>query len=62
MMCINVLNSMIKKSLKPVFTIIDKKIMFQSEREKVKRSIVDVLNAPKSLVSIDLHESDVSYL
>ena len=47
---------MIKKSLKPVFTIIDKKIMFQSEREKVKRSIVDVLNAPKSLVSIDVND------
>lgn len=63
MMCINVLNSMIKKKvLKPVFTIIDKKVMFQSECEKVKRSIVDVLNAPKSLVSIDVHESDVSYL
>ena len=30
--------------------------MFQSEREKVKRSIVDVLNAPKSLVSIDVND------
>ena len=47
---------MIKKSLKPVFTIIDKKVMFQSECEKVKRSIVDVLNAPKSLVSIDVND------
>lgn len=55
-MCINVLNSMIKKVLKPVFTIIDKKVMFQSECEKVKRSIVDVLNAPKSLVSIDVND------
>ena len=45
-----------KKVLKPVFTIIDKKVMFQSEREKVKRSIVDVLNAPKSLVSIDVND------
>lgn len=45
-----------KKVLKPVFTIIDKKVMFQSECEKVKRSIVDVLNAPKSLVSIDVND------
>ena len=30
--------------------------MFQSEREKVKRSIVDVLNAPISLVSIDVND------
>lgn len=30
--------------------------MFQSECEKVKRSIVDVLNAPKSLVSIDVND------
>jgi len=30
--------------------------MFQSECEKVKRSIADVLNAPKSLVSIDVND------
>ena len=30
--------------------------MFQSECEKVKRSIVDVINAPKSLVSIDVND------
>ena len=30
--------------------------MFQSECEKVKRSIVDVLNAPKSIVSIDVND------
>ena len=30
--------------------------MFQSECEKVKRSIVDVLNASKSLVSIDVND------
>ena len=42
--------------LKPVFTIIDKKVTFQSEREKVKSSIVEILNAPKSLVSIDIND------
>ena len=56
-MCINVLNSMIKTEvLKPVFTIIDRKVTFQSEREKVKSSIVEILNAPKSLVSIDIND------
>jgi hypothetical protein len=48
---------MIKKVLKPVFTIIDKKVTFQSEREKVKSSIVEILNAPKSLVSIDINDA-----
>ena len=42
--------------LKPVFTIIDRKVTFQSEREKVKSSIVEILNAPKSLVSIDIND------
>ena len=41
--------------IKHVFTLIDKKVTLQAEREKVKRSIVDVLNAPKSLVSIDIN-------
>ena len=42
--------------IKPVFTLIDKKVTLQAEREKVKRSIVDVLNAPISLVSIDVND------
>ena len=46
---------MIKKVLKPVFTIIDKKVTLQTEREKVKRSIMDILNAPNTLVSIDIY-------
>ena len=42
--------------IKPVFTLIDKKVTLQAEREKVKRSIMDVLNAPKGLVSIDVND------
>jgi len=58
MMCINVLNIMMKTEvLNPVFTIIDKKVTFQSEREKVKSSIVEILNAPKNLVSIDINDA-----
>ena len=41
--------------IKPVFTLIDKKVTLQAEREKVKRSIMDILNAPNTLVSIDIN-------
>ena len=41
---------------KPVFTLIDEKVQLQAEREKVKRNIMDVINAPKSLVSIDVND------
>ena len=42
--------------LKPVLTLIDEKEKIQDECEKVKRSLMDVLNAPKSLVSIDVND------
>lgn len=42
--------------LKPVLTLIDEKVKIQDEFEKVKRSLMDVLNAPKSLVSIDVND------
>lgn len=42
--------------LKPVLTLIDEKVKIQDECEKVKRSLMDVLNAPKSLVSIDVND------
>ena len=41
--------------IKHVFTLIDKKVTLQAEREKVKRSIMDILNAPNTLVSIDIN-------
>lgn len=41
---------------KPVFTLIDEKVQLQAEREKVKRNIMDVINAPQSLVSIDVND------
>ena len=41
---------------KPVFTLIDEKLQLQAEREKVKSNIVDILNAPKSLISIDVND------
>ena len=44
------------EKLKPVFDLIDEKVTFHAEREKVKRNIMDVLNAPKSLVSIDIND------
>ena len=40
----------------PVFDLIDEKVTFHAEREKVKRNLMDVLNAPKSLVSIDVND------
>ena len=42
--------------IKHVFTLIDKKVTLQAEREKVKRSIMDILNAPNTLVSIDVND------
>ena len=42
--------------LKPVFELIDEKFSTQYERGLVKRSIMDVLNAPKGLVSIDVND------
>ena len=41
--------------IKHVFTLIDKKVTLQAERDKVKRSIMDILNAPNTLVSIDIN-------
>lgn len=38
--------------LKPVFALVDEKVTLQKEREKVIRSIMDVLNAAKGLVSM----------
>ena len=40
----------------PVFDLIDEKVTFHAEREKVKRNLMDVLNAPKSLVNIDVND------
>lgn len=42
--------------LQPVFELIDEKVSTQDERGTVKRSIMDVLNAPKGLVSIDIND------
>ena len=42
--------------LKPVFALVDEKVTPQKEREKVIRSIMDVLNAAKGLVSIDIND------
>ena len=42
--------------LKPVFALVDEKVTLQKEREKVIRSIMDVLNAAKGLVSIDIND------
>ena len=44
------------EKLKPVFDLIDEKVTFHAEREKVKRNLMDVLNAPKSLLSIDVND------
>ena len=44
------------ENLKPVFALIDEHFTFHAEREKVKRNIMDVLNAPQSLVSIDVND------
>ena len=57
MICMKDLNSMIATEvLKPVFALVDEKVTLQEEREKVKRCIMDVLNAPKGLVSIDVND------
>lgn len=42
--------------LKPVFALVDEKVTLQEEREKVIRNIMDVLNAAKGLVSIDIND------
>lgn len=44
------------EKLEPVFNLIDEKVTFHAEREKVKRNLMDVLNAPKSLVNIDVND------
>ena len=44
------------ENLKPVFALIDEHFTYHAEREKVKRNIMDVLNAPQSLVSIDVND------
>ena len=42
--------------LEPVFALIDEKVTIEEEHRKVKRCIMDVLNAPKGLVSIDVND------
>lgn len=42
--------------LKPVFALVDEKVTLQKDREKVIRSIMDVLYAAKGLVSIDIND------
>ena len=42
--------------LEPVFALIDENVTVEEERRKVKRCIMDVLNAPKGLVSIDVND------
>ena len=42
--------------LNPVFALIDEKVTLEEERRKVKNCIMDVLNAPKGLVSIDIND------
>ena len=42
--------------LKQVFALVDEKVTLQEEREKVIRGIMDILNAEKGLVSIDLND------
>lgn len=42
--------------LKPVFALVDEKVTLQKEREKVIRSILDVLYAAKGLVNIDIND------
>ena len=40
----------------PVFALIDDNVTLEEERRKVKSCIMDVLNAPKGLVSIDVND------
>lgn len=42
--------------LNPALTLIDEKVKIQDECEKVKRSVMDILDAPKGLVSIDVND------
>ena len=42
--------------LKLVFALIGEKVTIEEEHRKVKRCIMDVLNAPKGLVSIDVND------
>ena len=49
-------NCIESEKLEPVFDLIDEKVTFHAEREKVKRNLMDVLNAPKSLVNIDVND------
>lgn len=42
--------------MRPVFALIDEKVTIEEEHRKVKRCIMDVLNAPKGLVSIDVND------
>ena len=39
-----------------VFALIDEKVTVEEERKKVKNCIMDVLNAPKGLVNIDVND------
>ena len=39
-----------------VFALIDEKVTVEEERRKVKNCIMDVLNAPKGLVNIDVND------
>lgn len=42
--------------LKPVLALIDEKVTLEEDCRKVKSCIMDVLNAPKGLVSIDVND------
>ena len=42
--------------MRPVFALIDEKVTIEEEHGQVKRCIMDVLNAPKGLVSIDVND------
>ena len=44
------------EDMDPVFALIDEKVTLEEECRKVKRCIMDVLNAPKGLVSIDVND------
>ena len=42
--------------MRPVFALIDEKVTIEEEHRQVKRCIMDVLNAAKGLVSIDVND------
>lgn len=44
------------ETLRPFLTLIDEKVKMPEERVKVKRSLMDVLNAPRGLVNIDVND------